>query len=65
MIHDDSSMDLSFAMNKFRLFGSSDHHNLQLEGEDRVRISRSRRAIDLQEQELIQLALLQERQQSI
>lgn len=57
-------MDLSFVLNKFRLFGASDHHEYDLNNEDRVRISRSRRAIELQDQELIQLALLEERQKS-
>jgi len=51
-------------LNKFSLFGSSHHHEHDLHDEDRVRISRSRRAIELQDQELIQLALLQERQHS-
>lgn len=57
-------MDLTFALDKFRLFGADAHRDFQLEDEDRVRISRTRRSIDLQEQELIHLALLQERQQS-
>jgi hypothetical protein len=57
-------MDLSLVFAKFSLFGSSDHHHNQLAGEDRLRISRTRRAIDLQEAELIHLALLEERQKS-
>jgi hypothetical protein len=57
-------MDISSALNKFSLFGSSEHHEHDLRNEDRVRISRSRRAIELQDQELMQLALLQERQHS-
>jgi hypothetical protein len=61
---DDSAMDISSALNKFSLFGSSHHHEHDLHDEDRVRISRSRRAIELQDQELMQLALLQERQHS-
>ena len=61
---DDFAMDISSALNKFHLFGTSDRHDYEFEGEDRLRISRTRRAIDLQEQELIQLALLEERQQS-
>jgi len=61
---DDSAMDISSALNKFSLFGSSHHHEHELHNEDRVRISRSRRAIELQDQELMQLALLQERQHS-
>jgi putative ubiquitin-RnfH superfamily antitoxin RatB of RatAB toxin-antitoxin module len=63
-IPEDAAMDLSFALNKYRLFGSSHHHEHELHNEDRVRISRSRRAIELQDQELIQLALLEERQNS-
>ena len=62
-IPEDAVMDIS-VLNKFSLFGSSDHHEHQLQNEDRVRISRSRRAIELQDQELIQLALLEERQHS-
>ena len=62
-IPEDAAMDIS-VLNKFSLFGSSDHHEHQLQNEDRVRISRSRRAIELQDQELIQLALLEERQHS-
>lgn len=58
------AMDLSFALNKHRIFGYSDHLDQELDNEDRVRISRSRRAIELQDQELIQLALLEERQKS-
>jgi hypothetical protein len=54
-------MDFSLALAKFGIFGSKNH---QLIEEDRVSISRTRRAIDLQEQELIQLALLEERQKS-
>jgi hypothetical protein len=61
---DDSGMDISSALNKFSLFDSSHHHEHDLHDEDRVRISRSRRAIELQDQELMQLALLQERQHS-
>jgi hypothetical protein len=61
---DDFAMDISSALNKFHLFGTSDRHDYEFEGEDRLRISRTRRAIDLQEQELIQLALLEERQKS-
>ena len=64
LMPDDFAMNISSALHMFRLFGSSDHHSHQLEGEDRLRISRTRRAIDLQEQELIQLALLEERQKS-
>lgn len=60
----DLAMDLSFALNKYRIFGYSDHLDQELDNEDRVRISRSRRAIELQDQELIQLALLEERQKS-
>jgi len=62
-IPEDAAMDFS-VLNKFSLFGSSEHHEHQLQNEDRVRISRSRRAIELQDQELIQLALLEERQHS-
>jgi len=62
-IPEDLPMDFS-VLNKFSLFGSSEHHEHQLQNEDRVRISRSRRAIELQDQELIQLALLEERQKS-
>jgi hypothetical protein len=54
-------MDFSLALAKFGLFGSKDH---QLVEEDRASISRTRRAIDLQEQELIHLALLEELQES-
>jgi hypothetical protein len=54
-------MDFSLALAKFGLLGSNDH---QLAEEDRASISRTRRAIDLQEQELIHLALLEERQKS-
>ena len=61
---DDSPMDISSALNKFHLFGTAGHHDHQLEGEDRLRLSRTRRAIDLQEQELIYIAMLKERQQS-
>ena len=61
---DDFAMDISSALNKFHLFGTSDRHDYEFEGEDRLRISRSRRAIELQDQELIQLALLEERQKS-
>jgi hypothetical protein len=57
-------MDITFALNKLRFFGSSDQHNFDLQGEDRLRISRTRRAIDLQEQELIQLGILEEQQKS-
>jgi hypothetical protein len=62
-IPEDAAMDF-LLLNKFSLFGSSEHHEHQLQNEDRVRISRSRRAIELQDQELMQLALLQERQHS-
>jgi hypothetical protein len=61
LLRNDSSMDFSLALAKFGIFGSKNH---QLIEEDRVSISRTRRAIDLQEQELIQLALLEERQKS-
>ena len=61
---DDFAMDISSALNKFHLFGTSDRHDYEFEGEDRLRISRTRRAIDLHEQELIQLVLLEERQKS-
>jgi hypothetical protein len=57
-------MDFSFALAKFGLFNSANHHNNQLAGDDRLSISRTRRAIDQQEQELIYLALLEERQKS-
>ena len=57
-------MDFSLAFAKHPISGVSDHHHHQLAGEDRLRISRTRRAIDLQEQELLQLALLEERQKS-
>jgi hypothetical protein len=57
-------MDLSLALAKFSMFGTSDHNRHELTGEDRLRISRTRRAIDLQEQELTQLALIEERQKS-
>lgn len=57
-------MDITFAFNKLHFFGASDQHNFDLRGEDRLRISRTRRAIDLQEQELIQWAILEERQKS-
>ena len=56
-----SAMDFSLALAKFGLFGSKDH---QLVEEDRASISRTRRAIDQQEQELIYMALLEERQKS-
>ncbi|MTA01772.1 MAG: hypothetical protein F2578_00350 [Actinobacteria bacterium] len=56
-----SAMDFSLALAKFGLFESKDH---QLVEEDRASISRTRRAIDLQEQELIYMALLDERQKS-
>ena len=59
-----AAMDFSLALNKYNFFRSSDHHEQELHNEDRVRISRSRRAIELQDQELMQLALLQERQHS-
>ena len=59
-----SAMDFSFALAKFGLFNSANHHNNQLAGDDRLSISRTRRAIDQQEQELIYLALLEERQKS-
>lgn len=61
---DDFGMHISSALNKFYFFGTSDRPDYEFEGEDRLRISRTRRAIDLQEQELIQLALLEERQKS-
>jgi hypothetical protein len=64
LIPNASIMDISSALHKFYLFGTSDRHDYEFEGEDRLRISRTRRAIDLQEQELIQLALLEERQNS-
>lgn len=64
LISNASTMDISSALHKFYLFGTSDRHDYEFEGEDRLRISRTRRAIDLQEQELIQLALLEERQNS-
>ena len=64
LMSDDFAMDISSALNRFHLFGTSDRHDYELEGEDRLRISRTRRAIDLHEQELIQLALLEERQKS-
>ena len=64
LMPDDFAMDISSALNKFHLFGTSDRHDYEFEGEDRLRISRTRRAIDLHEQELIQLALLEERQKS-
>ena len=57
-------MDISSALSKLHLFGTSNRYDFEFEGEDRLRISRTRRAIDLQEQELIQLALLEERQKS-
>ena len=56
-----AAMDFSLALAKFGLLGSNDH---QLAEEDRASISRTRRAIDLQEQELIHLAQLEERQKS-
>jgi hypothetical protein len=62
-IPEDAAMEISL-LHKFSFFGSSDHHEHHLQTEDRVRISRSRRAIELQDQEIIQLALLQERQHS-
>jgi hypothetical protein len=55
-------MDFSLALAKFGLFESKDHQ--LVEEEDRASISRTRRAIDLQEQELIYMALLNERQKS-
>jgi hypothetical protein len=61
---DDSAMDISSALNKFHIFGSAGHRDHHIEDEDRARISRTRRAIELQEQELIYLALLEERQHS-
>ena len=61
LLRNDSSMDFSLALAKFGLFAPKDH---QLIEEDRASISRTRRAIDQQEQELIQLALLEERQKS-
>ena len=64
LMSDAFAMDISSALNKFHLFGTSDRHDYEFEGEDRLRISRTRRAIDLHEQELIQLALLEERQKS-
>ena len=64
LLRNDSSMDFSLALAKFGLFNSANHHNHQLIGEDRLRISRTRRAIDQQEQELIYMALLEERQKS-
>ena len=64
LLSDDEAMNISSALNMFGLIGSSHHHEHDLHNEDRVRISRSRRAIELQDQELMQLALVQERQHS-
>jgi hypothetical protein len=57
-------MDISFALTALRHFRSADVRGCQLEHDERLEISRSRRAIELQEQELMQLALLEERQKS-
>ena len=57
-------MDISFALTALRHFGSSESRGCQLEHDERVGISRSRRAMELHELELMQLALLEERQKS-
>lgn len=57
-------MDLSLSLAKFRIFESTNNQTLSTDEEDRLHISRTRRAIDLMQQELIQLALLEERQKS-
>jgi hypothetical protein len=57
-------MNFTFALIQLGQISSSTEFAQELNNEDRVRISRTRRAIDLQEQELLQLALLEERQLS-
>ena len=57
-------MNFTFALIQLGQISSSTEFAQELNNEDRVRISRTSRAIDLQEQELLQLALLEERQLS-
>lgn len=57
-------MNFTFALIQLGQISTSAEFAEELNNEDRVRISRTRRAIDLQEQELLQLALLEERQLS-
>ena len=57
-------MNFTFALIQLGQISTSAEFAQELNNEDRVRISRTRRAIDLQEQELLQLALLEERQLS-
>lgn len=45
-----------------RIFGSVPDYDRQLEQEQRARSARTRRDIDLQEQDLLQRALIEERQ---
>jgi len=51
-------MNFTFALIQLGQISTSAELAHELEGEDRLRISRTRRAIDLQEQELLQLSLL-------
>jgi hypothetical protein len=57
-------MNFTFALVQLGHISTNAEFALDLENEDRLRISRTRRAIELQDQELLQLALLEERQLS-
>jgi hypothetical protein len=48
-----------------RIFGSVPEFDHQLELEERAKFARTRRDIELQQQELLQKALLEERQLSL
>ena len=57
-------MVMTQAFLALRIFGSVSEFDHQLELEERAKFARSRREIDLQQQELIQKALIEERQLS-
>lgn len=61
---DHHAMNFTFALVQLGHISTNAEFALDLENEDRLRISRTRRAIELQDQELLQLALLEERQLS-
>jgi hypothetical protein len=55
-------MDFPQTLLSLRFFGSIPEEHCQLEHDERAKISRTRKSIEFHDQELIQRALIEERQ---
>lgn len=64
MLQEDTTMNLPQSLFSLRIFGSVPAHDLYFEEDERAKFARTRKAIELHEQELLQQALIEERQLS-